>query len=82
MCEANICACQPVRSGKDGPLVHVLIDRRSRPNTPTVGGKRAYDLPLRSSADPRLYRGHQKRARTMPPRDLNARTLGREFEVA
>jgi hypothetical protein len=31
MCQFDRCGCKPVQSGRNGPQVHVVVDRRVRP---------------------------------------------------
>ena len=46
MCQFDICACAPVQSGREGPRVSLIVDRRFRPDMTVIGGKRRDDLDL------------------------------------
>jgi hypothetical protein len=46
MCQFEICACQPVQSGRNGPRVEVVIDRRARPWSGGSRERRVADLPV------------------------------------
>jgi hypothetical protein len=43
MCQFEICACQPVQSGRNGPRVSVVIDRRTDPWTGVPRERRVAD---------------------------------------
>ena len=43
MCQFDICACAPVQSGREGPRVSLVVDRRLRPSASIPGGRRVVD---------------------------------------
>ena len=46
MCQFEICACKPVQSGRNGPRVEVVIDRRTQPWSGRRRERRVADLPV------------------------------------
>jgi hypothetical protein len=46
MCQFDICACAPVQSGREGPRVSLIVDRRVRPAVSIAGGRREADRVL------------------------------------
>jgi hypothetical protein len=64
MCQFDICACAPVQSGREGPRVSLIVDRRLRPSASIPGGRRVVDPVIDVDLD-----GHEQRGAADHPGD-------------
>lgn len=61
MCQFDICACAPVQSGREGPRVVVVVDRRTQPWAGGPRDRRVAIVPVledRRIAERNLREGH------------------------